>query len=182
MQAFKLFQVLILLLLNNIKSDEIDCSNIVPKSSSDCILSEKEKSETGYFAYKYCCYELDSLGSYVKCTAYTESSYKLLKTDKSEPCYNETNPAPNDCQYISPEKSSDCVLSENDKKKYHYCCYKYYQGKKSCVGDLEEYYELNEELYKDTKEDVYDCHTSGNKSILINLSIISLLLMVLSLY
>ena len=34
---------------------------------------------------------------------------------------------------------------------------KYYGGIKSCVGDSKDSYEINKMLYKNTKEDIYEC-------------------------
>ena len=83
--------------------------------------------------------------------------YSIL--NEGEQCYNETNIPPNDCNYILPEEASDCVLSENDKKKYDYCCYRYKNGRKSCIGDKKDTYELSKNLY-----DIYDCQISKSSS------------------
>ena len=37
-----------------------------------------------------------------------------------------------DCEKIKPEKASDCVLSEKDKKTYKYCCLEKLAGTLYC--------------------------------------------------
>ena len=149
-QTHSFFILFILTLTQSIKSQETQCNDIKPKSAADCKLANSGNDKAWN---KYCCFKKPQYGSPASCVAY-------WWFPSSEPCYNETNLPPNDCEYIVPEKTSDCVLSENDRKKYDFCCYKYYNGIKSCAPDTENGYEYNKILYKDTKEDIYDCQIS----------------------
>ena len=163
----------LLLVLQITKNQEIDCEDIIPKSPSDCKLSQKDKS--GFFPNKYCCYEKSFDDSGFQCTAYSESLFKL----KDDECYNETNTnIPNTCEYINPSKASDCVLSESDKKKYDYCCYMVDGGVKSCSAETKDSYEIDYEIFKAfaTKEDIFDCK---NKAGFIYLRLIYLMIIIL---
>ena len=148
MQIPKLIIFFILLLIQNSEGEEVTCDNIVPKSAADCKLS----SELVDRFYKYCCFQQSNDYDHPKC--WPESTL-----NEGEQCYNETNMPPSDCNYILPEEASDCVLSENDKKKYDYCCYRYKNGRKSCIGDKKDTYELRKNLY-----DIYDCQISKSSS------------------
>ena len=92
----------------------------IPNKPGDCALSSKDKQN-----YKYCCYDNQyCLGS---CNTYNEADYQRYKTT-----YENTNPPVtfdcNDesvvsnyditwkgCEDITPQKASDCVLSQEDK-------------------------------------------------------------------
>ena len=71
-----------------------------------------------------------------------------------------------DCESITPEKSSDCKLSDNEKSKYDYCCYLEDSGEKSCNAETKESYEAGLELFNAyaTKEDVFVCDGYNNGS------------------
>ena len=153
MQIPKLIIFFILLLIQNSKGEEVTCNNIVPKSAADCKLSSVFPDGL----YKYCCFQQSNDYDHSKC--WPESTL-----NEGEQCYNETNMPPSDCNYILPEEASDCVLSENDKKKYDYCCYRYKNGRKSCIGDKKDTYELSKSLYEGTKDDIYDCQISKSSS------------------
>ena len=153
MQIPKLIMFFILLFIQNSKGEEVTCNNIVPKSAADCKLS----SAFPDISYKYCCFQQSNDYEHPKCLP-------ELTLNEGEQCYNETNIPPNDCNYILPEEASDCVLSENDKKKYDYCCYRYKNGRKSCIGDKKDIYELSKSLYEGTKDDIYDCQISKSSS------------------
>ena len=149
-QTHAFFILFILILIQSIKSQETQCNDIKPKSAADCKLANSGLDKAHN---KYCCFQKPYLNNPAECVAYPPLLFP-------EPCYNETNLPPNDCEYIVPEKTSDCVLSENDQKKYDFCCYKYINGIKSCAPDTEKAYEMNKILYIDTKEDIYDCQIS----------------------
>ena len=166
-QTHAFFILFILILIQSIKSQETQCNDIIPKSAADCKLANSGDDKA---YYKYCCFQKPQSGNPASCRRYS-GLYA------SEPCYNATNLPPNDCEYIVPEKTSDCVLSENDKKKYDFCCYKYYNGIKSCAPDTENDYEYNKILYEDTKEDIYDCGV--NKGSFMDLSNILLVLIII---
>ena len=57
-----------------------------------------------------------------------------------------------DCGKIKPEKASDCVLSENDKKTYKYCCLEKLIGVLYCEAYNEDDYEIQKAAY----DAVYD--------------------------
>ena len=166
-QTHAFFILFILILIQSIKSQETQCNDIIPKSAADCKLANSGRDSSWY---KYCCFKKPQFGNPASCVAY-------MFLIGSEPCYNETNLPPNDCEYIVPEKTSDCVLSENDQKKYDFCCYKYNNGIKSCAPDTEDGYEINKILYEDTKEDIYDCGV--NKGSFMDLSNILLVLIII---
>ena len=166
-QTHAFFILFILILIQSIKSQETQCNDIIPKSAADCILANSGNDKA---KNKYCCFQKPYLDNPARCVAYPGFS-------SPETCYNATNLPPNDCEYIVPEKASDCVLSENDKKKYDFCCYNYYNGIKSCAPDTEDSYEYNKVLYTDTKEDIYDCGV--NKGSFMDLSIILLVLIII---
>ena len=77
------------------------------------------------------------------------------------------------CEEIKPNKASDCVLSEEDKKDYIYCCYEIHEDREAeCGAYTQTTYELSKELAKELKIDVtFECNSSYFK-----LSLISLLL------
>ena len=93
----------ILLLIYNIEASSYCSSEIFPESADQCILTNSDKN---YYGYKYCCFEND--GFLTSCIGYSDFS-KI----KNGVCYNATN-MPEGCEYIKPEKASDCQLSEND--------------------------------------------------------------------
>ena len=109
-QTHAFFILFILILIQSIKSQETQCKDIKPKSAADCKLANSGNDKTWN---KYCCFKKPQFGKPASC----EANMFLIG---SEPCYNATNLPPNDCEYIVPEKTSDCVLSENDKKKYEF--------------------------------------------------------------
>ena len=153
MQIPKLIMFFILLFIQNSKGEEVTCNNIVPKSAADCKLS----SSFPDMLYKYCCFQQSNEFDHSKCE-------RKSTLNEGEQYYNETNIPPNDCNYILPEEASDCVLSENDKKKYDYCCYRYENGRKSCVGDKKDTYELSKSLYEKADGAIYDCQVSKSSS------------------
>ena len=94
----------ILVVIHIIETSSYCSSEMFPKSTDQCILTSDDKK---YFGYKYCCFEKDE---YLKsCNGYSDFS-KI----KNGVCYNATN-MPEGCEYIKPEKASDCQLSENEK-------------------------------------------------------------------
>ena len=154
MKIPKLIIFFILLVIQNSKGEETTCNDIVPKSAADCKLSSSVIDRL----YKYCCFQQSNEYDHSKCTPH-------LTLKEGEQCYNETNMPPSDCNYILPEEASDCVLSENDKKKYDYCCYRYKNGRKSCIGDKEDTYEVSKHTYEYFDEDaIYDCQVSKSSS------------------
>ena len=152
---------------------EYNCKYIFdPKNSSDCILSENDKKY-----YKYCCYEKNSITN--KCSPFTKIDYYIhLKTidilkylgDYEFECQTEkeeVNPESSDCEQIEPKKASDCKLSENDKKKFIYCCYEKIEDEISgCGAYTQESYEDELEIYNELKnlglELSFDCNVEEN--------------------
>ena len=157
-----IYTILFLLLaIQNSKTQEVNCEDIKPNSPSDCKLSTKDKS--GIFPKTLCCYEIESPG--FKCNAYSDYDIGFFKTDE---CYNETNSnIPNTCEFINPNKASDCVLSESDKKKYDFCCYMVMDGVKGCSSETQDSYETSLPLFKAlaTKEDIFDCKNNNARII-----------------
>ena len=149
----KAYYIFFFLLIQNSKGEEVTCANTVPKSAADCKLS----SSFPDMLYKYCCFQQSNEFDHSKCE-------RKSTLNEGEQCYNETNMPPNDCNYILPEEASDCALSENDKKKYDYCCYRYENGRKSCVGDKKDTYELSKSLYEKADGAIYDCQVSKSSS------------------
>ena len=152
---------------------EYNCKYIFdPKNSSDCILSENDKKY-----YKYCCYEKNSITN--KCSPFTKEDYYLhLNTidilkklgDYEFECQTEkeeVNPESSDCEQIEPKKASDCKLSENDKKKFIYCCYEEIEDEISgCGAYTQESYEDELEIINELKnlglELSFDCNVKEN--------------------
>ena len=62
----------VLVLIKAIISADKNCEDIIPKSSSDCVLSSSDQAK-----YKYCCYE-DILGV-KECAPYDEEGYQEQK-------------------------------------------------------------------------------------------------------
>ena len=168
-QTHAFFILFILILIQSIKSQETQCIDIKPKSAADCKLANSGNDKTWN---KYCCFKKPQFGKPASC----EANMFLIG---SEPCYNATNLPPNDCEYIVPEKASDCVLSENDKKKYDYCCYVLYGGEKSCSAETKDSYEMSISAFKAfaTNEDIFDCGV--NKGSFMDLSNILLVLIII---
>ena len=57
-----------------------------------------------------------------------------------------------DCEKIKPEKASDCVLSEKDRKTYKYCCLQKLAGTLYCDAYNQDDYEIQKAAY----DAVYD--------------------------
>ena len=53
-----------------------------------------------------------------------------------------------DCSKIKPNKASDCVLSDQDKKNYIYCCYEKLAGFYYCEAYDKSGYDIQKEVYK----------------------------------
>ena len=170
-QTHAFFILFILILIQSIKSQETQCNDIKPKSAADCQLANSgiDKAHN-----KYCCFQKPYLDNPARCVAYPGFLFP-------EPCYNATNLPPNDCEYIVPEKASDCVLSENDKKKYDYCCYVLVLdgGEKYCSAETKDSYEMSLSVFKAfaTNEDIFDCGV--NKGSFMDLSNILLVLIII---
>ena len=163
----------LLLVIQNIKTQEVDCEKIKPKSPSDCKLSENDKS--GFIPKEYCCYEKED--TEFVCRAYSDFLFQY----KEGECYNETNTnIPNTCEFINPSQASDCVLSESEKKKYDFCCYMVDSGVKSCSAETQESYEITYEIFKAfaTKEDIFECK-SNNKAGFVYIRLIYLIIFLL---
>ena len=162
----------ILLIIQCVKSAEVDCANINPASAADCKLSENARKR--FLPYEYCCYEKNILTSKWECLPYSESMFKF----KDGECYNETN-IPDTCEFINPKSASDCVLSESDKKKYDYCCYVVFDGDKECSAETKESYEASIELFKVTsnKEDIFDCGINKSGFIFLRLKYLVILIL-----
>ena len=70
------------------------------------------------------------------------------------------------CNDINPIKASDCVLSEEDKKLYKYCCLEEFNEIKYCYAYDQSNYELQKETYKLTQKKfgtdfVFECNYSN---------------------
>ena len=116
---------------------QYDCKDFTPELASDCQFSPKDKQ-----SFKYCCFYKSS--SIKECKSFTEAEYQLelsminafKKNGMSIDLDCQTNgveeilkdPETTDCAAIKPTKSSDCVLSEEDKKYFKYCCYEKIEG------------------------------------------------------
>ena len=53
-----------------------------------------------------------------------------------------------DCSKIKPNKASDCVLSEEDKKNYKYCCYEKLIGVYYCEAYDKYGYDIQKSAYE----------------------------------
>ena len=73
-----------------------------------------------------------------------------------------------DCEKIKPSKGSDCVLSENDKKTYKYCCMQKLVGKYICQAFDEYDYIIQRAMYdeypKMDLEYTFECNPNPNDS------------------
>ena len=72
----------------------------------------------------------------------------------------------NDCFAINPTQSSDCVLSQEDKNNYKYCCLEKISNENFCFPYDESNYNLQKQEYEETKkksgEDyVFICNSSN---------------------
>ena len=85
------------------------------------------------------------------------------------------------CSSVSPDSESDCVLTSSDKEKGKvYCCYEEFAGFKGCTA-------YTEEEYQEEKEDAewlgkyakMICSTKVGEARFMNLSIKTLILLVL---
>ena len=164
--------VLICTFLGTVKNE--DCGNISPTQASDCVLSENDKK-----SYKFCCYEgYENSYSSMECVPYTNEDYQIQLYLNREldlgdifecnPKLYEVDPESTDCNSIAnPTKPSDCVLSNEDKKNFKYCCYyKYEDSSKECEAHTQESYELELEAYKAYKlmfgDDIaFDCKAAS---------------------
>lgn len=63
-----------------------------------------------------------------------------------------------DCSHIVPNKTSDCVLSKEDKKNYKYCCYEFniFYDRYACDSYTQTTYEITKDLVE--KDDVFICN------------------------
>ena len=135
---------------------EYDCKYIFnPDNATDCVLSVEDKKK-----YQYCCYEKSYTN---KCSPFTQEEYEiqLLTIDALKsigtgyefecgPKY-EGNVQSSDCEKIKPKKASDCKLSDEDKKKFKYCCY---EGiKDDDIGDIFECSAYTQKGYEEELED-----------------------------
>ena len=183
----------ILLFIEKIKSAETNCKNIKPKSPTDCKLSTSDKTQ-----YQYCCYVNYQVAGYrqIECSPLTDDDYqdeksvaKLLEyesfvCDKSSTSSTDENTKLKNCHYISPKKASDCVLTEEDKKKYEYCCYEEIDGVKTCSPYTEESYKEELEYYNIFKNigDGMKFQCGGdedNQAGFINISIVFFILLII---
>ncbi len=135
---------------------EYDCKYIFnPKNATDCVLSVEDKKK-----YQYCCYEKSYTN---KCSPFTQEEYEiqLLTIDALKsigtgyefecgPKY-EGNVQSSDCEKIKPKKASDCKLSDEDKKKFKYCCYEGIQD--DDIGDIFECSAYTQKGYEEELED-----------------------------
>ena len=64
--------VVTFILISFVKSQNENCSDIIPTKSSDCKLSEEEKS-----LYKYCC--MEQFDDIKTCYHYDQDTYNLQK-------------------------------------------------------------------------------------------------------
>ena len=69
------------------------------------------------------------------------------------------------CHEISPVKATDCVLSEEEKKTFKYCCLEEIDNVKFCYPYDEDNYKLQKKTYEDSKKKfgkdyVYICNSS----------------------
>ena len=76
------------------------------------------------------------------------------------------------CNDINPLKSSDCKLSQEDKKLYKYCCYEEFNGVNYCYAYNKFDYKMQLETYKETKnklgvEYTFECNSSKYLNILL---------------
>ena len=145
-----------------------DCNYILPEEASDCVLSENDKKK-----YDYCCYRYKN--GRKSCIGDKKDTYELSKSlyDIYDCQISKSSSSKGqDCESITPEKSSDCKLSDNEKNKYDYCCYMVDGGEKSCSAETKESYEAGLEVFKAfaTKEDVFVCDGYNNGSSFIIIS------------
>ena len=124
----------------------LDCTEIKPDYSSDCILSDKDLRNVENF--KYCCYHefVNNINTIKKCLPYTEAQYKKLYYDiyfseeayfqdrylkrficnsRSIPQVENEETEETGCNSIKPSNAADCKLS---RKEYieggvDLCCY-----------------------------------------------------------
>lgn len=144
-------------------SSQENCQDIFASESSECILSEEDK-----LSYKYCCYVEEDYG----CSPYTEENYltdkeKYESSQRTFKCNDASvKSLPevtwNGCEDISPSKSSDCVMSQEDKNNgYELCCYEKIDSFAVCTLDTKESYQDELDYIKELglKDDtVYECN------------------------
>ena len=169
----------IFLLIHEIISQETNCVDITPQSASDCILSTADKEN-----YEYCCYAKFSYGT-GSCIPYNYDDYK---NEKEYTFYDtfECNHIYSGCEDIKPNKASDCVLSEEDKRKnLAYCCYEVFDGEKECQAYNQKDYQEELEEFQVVKyfdeNAVFDCGNNKSSSSFINISIMLLILIIINL-
>ena len=150
---------------------QYDCNDIIPEKTSDCLLSPEDKK-----SFKYCCiinqfYEKE-------CKSFTEAEYQIMNevlteneidlefecnAKEQEELIKDANTT--DCESIKPTKSSDCLLSKEDKKYFKYCCFEELKGiTRKCSAYTQQTYEDElsyYELFDKNLENLgitFDCH------------------------
>ena len=157
---------------------QFDCKDIVPEKASDCQFSPKDIQ-----SFKYCCFYNGSLSK--ECKSFTEDEYQnqlswnnVFKNNGVNIEFEcQTNgieeilkdPEKTDCAAIKPTKSSDCLLSKEDKKYFKYCCYESISGIVSeCFAFTQQGYEDKKSIVdslnlNSTSEITFDCHTETSR-------------------
>ncbi len=150
---------------------QYNCNDIIPEKTSDCQLSPEDKK-----SFKYCCFTKTFLKK--ECKSFTEAEYQmelivnevLKDMDYEFECNAKEqeelikDPNTTDCESIKPTKSSDCLLSEEDKKYFKYCCFEEIKGLgKECGAYTQQTYEDELSYYeifdKNEREGItFDCH------------------------
>ena len=151
---------------------QYDCNDIIPEKTSDCQLSPEDKK-----SFKYCCFTKSFYEN--KCESFTEADYQIQLTvnealkdngmnyefecneKEQEELIKDANTT--DCESIKPNKSSDCLLSKEDKKYFKYCCFEELKGiTRKCSAYTQQTYEDELSYYelfdKSMSGVTFDCH------------------------
>lgn len=146
----KSISIVILCLFIYTKCD-LNCINISPYYSSDCVLSDQDLRNSSNF--RYCCYlKFEKYNSYYgtysttkKCFPYNQTEYNKVKRAFDNGGYYDYNhyllygeldslfcnnrtleddySKETGCNGIKPSSASDCVLSTNEYNQNNLCCY-----------------------------------------------------------
>ena len=153
---------------------QYDCNDIIPEKTSDCQLSPEDKK-----SFKYCCFTKTFYEN--KCESFNEAEYQMeltmnevlkdnvmdfefeCNTKEQEKLIKDANTT--DCESIKPTKSSDCLLSKEDKKYFKYCCFEEIKGlDKECSAYTQQTYEDELSYYElfdknlEIQGITFDCH------------------------